>query len=235
MSIKLFDVRWKINTAGPSPYNNERSEVFFFGCERAAKGNPCKGCFNSPLWDSSVAEYTHEPKEIALQIARHAPNKYITIGGGEPTDQMDGLIELCKELKETYDFHIMVYTWKSLKTIVNPILPASVTVEMEYEKNVLSKWKELFQYIDMIVDGEYHEEERLYEDDGTDGTFNSVGSGNQIIWDIKPFNNKKSQGSKKIQGYALRDILQLGIRETDRELVYLLKDDAKPEEVSLWV
>ena len=47
--IKLFSVNWSTTTAGPSPDSNQRIEIFFFGCERATKGNPCKNCFNPKL------------------------------------------------------------------------------------------------------------------------------------------------------------------------------------------
>ena len=112
--IKLRDVRWSVETAGPSPFDNKRTELFLLGCKKAMSGNPCKGCFNSTTWDASKALESHDPIKMAKHINDNAPNKYITIGGGEPTDQIDNLIILCKELKK-YGFHIMMYTWKELK------------------------------------------------------------------------------------------------------------------------
>ena len=40
-AIRLFDISWKCKTAGPSPINNERIEVFLLGCKKAAIGHPC--------------------------------------------------------------------------------------------------------------------------------------------------------------------------------------------------
>ena len=119
MKIKIFDIKWSTKTAGPSPYNNERTELFFFGCKKALEGNPCIGCFNPDLWDCSKAIYDYTPEEIAFKIKEYAPNKYITIGGGEPTDQIDGLIELTRLLK-AMDFNIMVYTYKDISNIIDP-------------------------------------------------------------------------------------------------------------------
>lgn len=228
MSIKLFDVKWKINTAGPSPYDNERTEVFLFGCERAVKGNPCKGCFNPKLWDSSVAIYTHEPKDIANKIARYAPNRYVTIGGGEPTDQMEELIELCIELKAK-GFHIMVYTWKNVRELFD-INNVGNDKSISDRKN----FSKLFKVIDMIVDGEYHDDERMYQDNGTDGTFNSIGSGNQVVWDTKSFaEDIKKLPYAFLSGYQLKDILQMAIHEKTKDLIYLVKDNS--EQLSLFL
>lgn len=198
--ILLRDVKWKVKTAGPSPYNNERTEIFFLGCNKAMSGNPCKGCFNETTWDNSKAEFSHDPILMAKHISEHAPNKYVTIGGGEASDQLDNLLILCKELKK-YDFHIMMYTWKNLKRIVT--IPENI------------KYKKLLQYVDIIVDGEYKEEERLWDGNKSDGFFSSIGSGNQIIWDI----------NKKI-GFKMKDINSLHL-SNNNELSYDLKKDSK--------
>ena len=169
--IILMDCKWSVKTAGPSPYNNERTELFFMGCKKALSGNPCKGCFNSQTWDSSKAMYSHDPVKMAEHINNCAPNKYITIGGGEPLDQIDNLIILCRELKK-YDFHIMVYTWRLLN---NMLYPPIVEI-LPYEKQMFDlmnvgkdKVTELLKYGDIIVDGEYKEEERLWDGSKEDG------------------------------------------------------------------
>ena len=110
--LKIFDIKWQVTTAGPSPNGNKRIEVFLLGCQKAMKGYACKGCFNSPTWDASKAEWSWDPIELADMINEKCDpnNKYITIGGGEPTDQIRKLIPFTKRLKE-HGFHIMMYTW----------------------------------------------------------------------------------------------------------------------------
>lgn len=197
--IKLFGVKWDVNTAGPSPDKNKRTEIFFFGCNRAVNGNPCKGCFNNALWDNSIATFSYTVEEIVNNIKLHASNKYVTIGGGEPTDQIVGLVELVSALKKE-GFHVIIYTWRSL-----PELLAETSEKALYARHLLDS-------ADMIIDGEFKIGERLYDDSKGDGLLSSVGSGNQIIWDIK---------SK--EGYAMRDLDAIALDEDDR-LIYFLKD-----------
>ena len=209
-NIKLFTVTWSTDTAGPSPDDNYRTEVFFKGCNKAITGNACLGCFNSPLWDDS-ADRTHDPVEMADHIAKHAPTKYITIGGGEPTDQLEGLIQLTRRLKE-HGFHIMVYTWKNVRAVVNN------------HTNERDQFLELFTYIDMLVDGIYDPKKRLYRKDQGDGFMNSVGSGNQGIWDIRDYRKQRDY----LIGYRMEDLHGLHLKDSN-DLVYITNGHVMPE------
>lgn len=211
--LLVRSVRWSVKTAGPSPDENNRTEIFLLGCSKAMKGNPCKGCFNSSTWDPSKAEFSHDPFEMAKHINENAPNKYITIGGGEPVDQIDNLIVLCTELKK-YGFHVMVYTHLELKNYIGRslVFDSALSPESIFRE----KLRKLAGIVDIIVDGEYKAEERLWDGEREDGLISSVGSGNQIIWDL---NNKR--------GFSMRDIDGMFITESN-SLQYLLKDlDAK--------
>lgn len=212
--ILLRDCNWAVKTAGPSPDENRRTELFLLGCNKAMSGNPCKGCFNSTTWDASKAEWSHDPIKMAEHINNCAPNKYITIGGGEPTDQIDNLIILCRELKK-YGFHIMIYTWRDLKDTFHNELFINYPI-MRYDFQ--DKMRNLLQYVDIIVDGEYKEELRLWDGTKEDGLISSIGSGNQIVWDIRD----------KI-GYAMKDIVALYLREIERpdDLQYVIKNNAE--------
>lgn len=208
--IKLRDVQWSVKTAGPSPFNNERTEIFLLGCEKAMSGDSCQGCFNSTTWDSSKAEFTHDPILMAEHINNNAPNKYITIGGGEPSDQILNLIILCRELKK-YGFHIMVYTWKRLSYMNSK--PPMCTLTEEHSQHYIeyigmSNIVELLKHIDILVDGQYKQEERLWNGDKADGLISSIGSGNQIVWDVS---------GSCYYGYAMRDISSLTIIEKDKD------------------
>lgn len=207
--ILLRNCNWSVKTAGPSPFDNERTELFLLGCRKAIEGNPCKGCFNSSTWDNSKAEWSHDIDLMAKHINNNAPHKYITIGGGEPTDQIDNLILLCKKLKE-FGFHIMIYTWRSLNSMLEG------DSQGVHIKNICSKTKELLKYIDIVVDGEFKEEERLWDGDKKDGLISSVGSGNQIIWDIR----------NKI-GYHMRSLNGISIDKESNNLIYDIKINNK--------
>ena len=203
--LRIFDTKWSTTIAGPSPDGNRRTEIFFKGCRKALQGSPCPGCFNQPLWDD-WAEKFHRPEDVAEQITKHAPNGYVTIGGGEPTDQFEGLIEFCRCLK-IRGFHLLVYTHKSLET-------ALLGPEAPYFESML-------QNIDILVDGPYDPTQRVYNDRADDGFLNSIGSGNQIVWDIG-----------KRRGYAMRDIAYMYLRP-DGQLIFVLQQHALPHLLEL--
>lgn len=227
-SLKLFNITWNVDTAGPSPFCNERTEIFLFGCQKAMNGNPCKGCFNTALWDSSKVQFEHEVDEIVENIVKFAPNKYITIGGGEPIDQIDSLIELTEKLKAK-GFHIMLYTWHSLykELMKKPVSVFGIVDPHAFTRGLGHKIQKLIKNIDIIVDGEFKQEECLYDENKGDGFLNSVGSGNQIIWDCHEFN--QSDGSV-LKGYAMRELNGIALRENN-ELIYFLKDLSSNEEI----
>ena len=200
-SLKIFDIKLRSYTAGPSPDNNSRTEIFLLGCKKALEGDACPGCFNSSTWNISKAEWGYDPVELAADLNENAPNKYITIGGGEPTDQLDNLIILCRELKQ-YGFHIMMYTWRDLWKIRRGYCTKDMTDNNNKYPISPSKFEELIKYIDIVVDGEYDPKQRLYVDEKTDGFYGSVGSGNQKIWDV---NEMEYRYMKDIKGLRLRE------------------------------
>lgn len=186
MKLKIFDIKWSITTAGPSPENNQRTELFLYGCKKALV-NPCAGCFNQQLWDNSKCHREYSPKDTASIINRNAPNKYISISGGEPTDQFPALIKLCKYLKK-YGFHILVYTYHDLYVYINKanikrhvskLLTVKEKIEFLYRSKMFLK---LIKYVNIVVDGTYNEAQRIYQTEKNDGITNSIGSCNQRMF-----------------------------------------------------
>ena len=106
-----------------------RNVIFFQGCDHR-----CDGCHNPETWshdggkDMSIEEILSEVLE---------PEVDITISGGDPIYQLDGLVELCKRLKERGK-NIWVYTGFSLQYLI-----------------VSYKFNELLKYINALVDGKY--------------------------------------------------------------------------------
>ena len=195
--LRVFDIKWRVKTAGPSPNNNERIEVFLLGCEKAINGNPCEGCFNSITWDKSIAEFSRDPIELADTINKTANDvntpKYITIGGGEPTDQIDKLIPFIKRLKE-HNFHIIMYTWRDLKE------------SLKINSPLQNKLKEAIKYLDIIIDGEFKKDEVLLDFKSKNNACHFVGSGNQVIWNL----------DTPIQyGYSLKAIDDIKLEENE--------------------
>ena len=208
--LLLRHVAWSVKTAGPSPDNNNRTEIFLLGCKKAMEGNPCKGCFNSSTWDSTKAEFSHDPVEMAKHIHKNAPNRYITIGGGEPLDQIENLIILCRELKKL-GFHIIVYTWRSLSKIYK-------IKDDKFKENILT----LLCFIDIIIDGEFILEEKMWNGNEEDGFISSVGSGNQVIWNIK-----------KRYGFAMKDIKSIKLNDNGEPIYEFNTDKKKTYELKI--
>ena len=220
--LKVFDIKFDVTTAGPSPNNNKRIELFLLGCDKAMRGDACEGCFNRRLWDSNLAEFSCDIESLANWIIERTPEneRYITIGGAEPTFQIDHLIPFCKMLKSA-GFHIMIYTYRELLHEFN----ISNKQYNTPNKIPVSKWIALLENIDMIVDGPFIQELRMYKEDEGDGFLSSIGSGNQRIWDIRFFNKYH-----QLRGYAMKALIKIQLGLND-DLIYYVKQDSKKREV----
>ena len=158
--ISMFDIRYRIKNAGPSPDDNRRTELYFAGCLKAASGSPCKNCFNPMIWQpENVLKKT--AAEFLDCLERHSIPRYITLVGGEPTDQLDGLLKF-GSLAKKKGYHIILFSWHDKKWL---------------EENL----KDGAKYFDIIVPGEYREELHIYNEEKDDGLHNAVGSANQSI------------------------------------------------------
>ena len=216
--LKVFDIKFDVTTAGPSPNNNKRIELFLLGCDKAMRGDACQGCFNKRLWDSSMAEFACDVESLAEWIINKTPEneRYITIGGAEPTFQIDHLIPFCKILKHA-GFHIMIYTYREL-------LHEFYISNKEYttpNRIPNTKWFALLENIDMVVDGPFMQEYKLYKEDEGDGFLSSIGSGNQRIWDIQFFNKHH-----QLRGYAMKDLIGIDLGLYNN-LIYYVKQESK--------
>ena len=220
--LKVFDIKFDVTTAGPSPNDNKRIELFLLGCDKAMRGDACEGCFNRRLWDSNLAEFSCDIESLANWIIERTPEneRYITIGGAEPTFQIDHLIPFCKMLKSA-GFHIMIYTYRELLHEFN----ISNKQYNTPNKIPVSKWIALLENIDMIVDGPFIQEQRMYQEDASDGFLSSIGSGNQRIWDIRFFNKYH-----QLRGYAMKALIKIQLGLND-DLIYYVKQDSKKREV----
>lgn len=161
--VRLYDIIWSTKFGGPSPCG-VRTELYFGGCKKALEGNPCNGCFNPKLWDNLKC-IPKDPQEIVNLLNAHNIPKYITVVGGEPTDQINGLIDLTKLLQEN-GYHIILFSYKKL-------------LELQKEP-----YADIFKYIDILIDGEYDSSKRIY-DDHIPGIYKTIGSKNQCIFDVK--------------------------------------------------
>ena len=90
-----------------------RTVVFFQGCDLR-----CNGCHNKSAWDISKGTEVNV-NELVTLLEKEVVNKKITISGGEPLMQAEGLIELVKMLK---GFDIAVYTGHEISDVPKELL-----------------------------------------------------------------------------------------------------------------
>lgn len=180
MNINLYDYRINIRTAGPSVQDNLRSELYFAGCRKAEEGDPCRGCFNYQLWQREQGSQI-SIQAIVDRLEDMCSVKSVTIVGGEPTDQLEGLIELCRLLKK-YNYHILVISWHTYEDML---------------KENKEQYEQLFDTIDVLVDGQYDEHQRIYDDTHTNVMRSFIGSNNQKVVDLSQY----SLDNKVIEAY----------------------------------
>lgn len=157
-----------------------RTSVFFSGCEFK-----CKGCFNSVAWDfnkGQFIDYNFYEKEIKTTINEHITG--ISILGGEPLHfkNLASTAALVRWFKNDFpDKSIWLwtgYTWEEL------------IVQLEGAKIRAGSIQEILDKIDILVDGQFIEEQR-------DLTLKWRGSKNQRV-----INVKKTMKQKEIVKYC---------------------------------
>lgn len=107
----------------------------------------CYNCFNQELWNPNGGKpYTKETEDLIISLLDKPYIKGLSILGGEPLmiQNLNALYLLCKRIKkELPDKDIWLYTGKTLDSII------------QHSHSVVA-----FKYIDVLVDGEYHDSER---------------------------------------------------------------------------
>lgn len=133
-----------------------RVSLWVSGCE-----HKCAGCHNTHTWDRSAGQpFTESTYKELYKALTTGITRGLTIIGGEPlTDYNYGaVLALVKRLKgELPNLNIWVYTG------------------YYYDELVEENKVDIFDYIDVLVDGRYEKE--LKSDDVL-----WVGSSNQNIW-----------------------------------------------------
>ena len=126
----------------PDVNNGEgcRVTLFVSGCSHR-----CKGCHNPETWNFDFGkDFNDDVKNRLFDIVSKPYIKGLTLSGGDPLDSYDDVLDLVKEFRnrfgETKD--IWVYTGYVIDDLLN-----------------LNK-EEILDYIDVLVDGEYIEEQR---------------------------------------------------------------------------
>lgn len=133
-----------------------RVSIFMQGCSFH-----CKNCFNQETWDfEGGQDFTEDTINKVLELSDKKEVKGLSILGGEPMHptNIEGTTKLAKAFKEKYP-EKNIWAWSGFK----------------YED---IKDNDVFNYIDVLVDGQY-------KDELHDPTLKWRGSSNQRVIDIK--------------------------------------------------
>lgn len=113
-----------------------RTCIYLQGCS-----HHCEGCFAMDTW-SVEPKLLMSCDELMSRVLDDTEAEGVTILGGEPLDQFDEVLELCKKVKATRKT-VILFTGYTLDEIKN-------------EKN----YEAILEYIDVLIDGPYLKEQR---------------------------------------------------------------------------
>lgn len=118
-----------------------RASIFVSGCT-----HNCKNCFNKEAQDFNYGNlYTKEVEDKFMKYVLDNNTKGVSILGGEPLMQTmdDSLLNLLKRIKKETNKEIWLWSGYT------------------YEEAILSeKRKEILNYVDILVDGRFEEENK---------------------------------------------------------------------------
>ncbi len=143
-----------------------RVSLFVSGCT-----HHCKGCFNKEAWDFEYGmPFTEDAQKKVLDCLSHDYIEGLSLLGGEPMEPVnqEGLLPFIKKVRERFpEKTIWCYTG------------------YDFDKDIMGRMmknsqisRELLSLIDVIVDGEFIDEQRNL-------SLKFRGSQNQRIIDVK--------------------------------------------------
>lgn len=153
--------------------------LFVQGCDRH-----CFNCFNSDTWDfNGGKEWTEETKNKFIKLIDRPYINRISVLGGEPLAEqnLDEVLSLIKEIRISFPAKTI---WLYTGFCWNDIMCSFAGLQADYvvlDKKDIEAWekrKKIISNIDILVDGEYIDEQK-------DLSLRFRGSKNQRVIDVK--------------------------------------------------
>lgn len=158
----------------------------------------CKNCFNSETWDfNGGKEWTEKTKNKFMELIDRPYIKRVSFLGGEclADQNLDGVLDLIKQIRISFPektiwlytgYHVFINypeSHRQHKVILSTRPNASTNIIYDDElffkkKEEDRKRSEIISNVDIIVDGEYIDEQK-------DLTLKWRGSKNQHVIDVK--------------------------------------------------
>lgn len=144
----------------------------------------CKNCFNSDTWDfNGGKEWTKEIKDKFMKLIDRSYIKRISFLGGEclAEQNLNEVLKLVQEIRISFpEKTIWLYTgfeWDQIMDI-KVIQPIFSCKDLENKIQNVLKRQEIIKQCDVLVDGEYIDEQK-------DLSLKFRGSKNQRVIDVK--------------------------------------------------
>ena len=127
-------MRWaKIRTEDIANGPGFRVSIYVQGCN-----NHCPGCFNPETWDfQGGREFNNAVKSKFLELGKSKKIAGFSILGGEPLQQGKDMLDLVKEIKETYPDKTI---WMWTGCVYEELTPEQF---------------EIVKYVDVLIDGRF--------------------------------------------------------------------------------
>ena len=143
----------------------------------------CKNCFNSDTWDfNGGQEWTEKTKNNFMELLDRPYIKRVSFLGGEclAGQNLDGVLDLVKQIRISYpEKTIWLYTGFQWSQIIAKIhQPTFPDEKFEHDRNIHMKRQKIISNVDVLVDGEYIDEQK-------DLSLKFRGSKNQRVIDVK--------------------------------------------------
>lgn len=144
----------------------------------------CKNCFNSDTWDfNGGKEWTEETKNKFMKLINRPYIKRVSFLGGEclAEQNLDEVLKLVQEIRISFpEKTIWLYTgfcWNDIMCSFAGLQADCVVLDKKYIE-VWGKRRKIISNVDVLVDGEYIDEQK-------DLSLKFRGSKNQRVIDVK--------------------------------------------------
>jgi len=144
----------------------KRFVIWFQGCSIR-----CLGCFNKKTWRFDIGDNYYVKDLVKIFCRYKSKNNLdgVAISGGEPFDQLDGLLDLTQKLKYQKE-NILCYTGYTYNSL---------------KKSNDSRVTKILDNIDILIDGKFDESQR--------SDLQWRGSKNQQIYYLNNISKKNCQ------------------------------------------
>lgn len=138
----------------------------------------CKNCFNSETWDfNGGKEWTEETKNKFIELINRPYIKRVSFLGGEclAEQNLDEILKLVQEIRISFpEKTIWLYTGYKFEQIKDVFMESK---KWFWKHSAITRW-EIISNVDILVDGEYIDEQK-------DLSLRFRGSKNQRVIDVK--------------------------------------------------